>query len=115
MNTLKLYDLSQLIEIVGDEDGLQKMVAIFVESTPRILNELNENFKSGNFEMVAQNAHKMKASIDMMSITPLYHIIRKIDKYEKVIENQRELNEIIEIISLTLNKVFVELRKEYSL
>jgi len=115
MNTLRLCDLSQLIEIVGDDDGLQKMVGIFVESTPRILNELNENFKSGNLEMVAQNAHKMKASIDMMNIKSLSQIIRKIDKYEKVIENQAELNEIIKIINLTLDKVFVELKKEYSL
>lgn len=43
MKTQKLYDLSQLIEIVGDEEGLLKMVTIFIESTPRTLDELNEN------------------------------------------------------------------------
>jgi HPt (histidine-containing phosphotransfer) domain-containing protein len=115
MCTKKLYNLSQLIEVVGDKDGLQKMVTIFVESTPRILNEMNENFRNNCLDLVAQNAHKMKASIDMMNIASLYDVIRKIDKSEKVIENQSELNELIETVNTTLNQVFTDLKKEFAL
>lgn len=115
MKTQKLYDLSQLIEIVGDEEGLLKMVTIFIESTPRTLDELNENFRNKNFEMVAQNAHKMKASIDMMRVVSLHDMIRKIDKLDKVIENQAELKDIISIVNTKLTQVFAELKKEFGL
>ncbi len=113
MKTNKLYDLTQLIEIVGPDDGLQKMVAIFVESTPKILDELKENFLNNNLEMVAHNAHKMKASIDMMKIVSLHDVIRKIDKPEKVIENKADLNEIIQYLTVILNRVFSDLRQQY--
>ena len=115
MKTNKLYDLTQLIDIVGDNDGLLKMVNIFVESTPRILDEMNENYRNSNLEMVALNAHKLKASIDMMRVTALQEVIRKIDKSEKVIQHQAELTEIISFINTTLDQVFADLKKEYSL
>jgi HPt (histidine-containing phosphotransfer) domain-containing protein len=115
MKTNKLYDLTQLIDIVGDEEGLQKMVTIFVESTPRIMDDLNENLLTNNFEMIAHNAHKMKASIDMMKIVSLHDVIRKIDKPEKVLENKTDLKEIVGFIKITLDSVFADLKKEFSL
>jgi HPt (histidine-containing phosphotransfer) domain-containing protein len=115
MKTNKLYDLTQLIDIVGDQDGLQKMVTIFVESTPRIMDDLNENLLTNNFEMIAHNAHKMKASIDMMKIVSLHDVIRKIDKPEKVLENKTDLKEIVGFINITLDSVFADLKKEFSL
>lgn len=115
MKTRKLYDLDQLIEIVGDEEGLLKMVTIFIESTPRNLEDLNENFMNKNFEMIAHNAHKMKASIDMMKVVSLHDLIRKIDKLDKVIENQAELKDIVSVLNTTLTQVFAELKKEFGL
>jgi HPt (histidine-containing phosphotransfer) domain-containing protein len=115
MKTKKLYDLEQLIEIVGEEEGLLKMLTIFIESTPRNLEELNENFRNKNFAMIAHNAHKMKASIDMMKVVSLHDVIRKIDKLDKVIENQAELSGIISVLNTTLSQVFAELKKEFAL
>ena len=115
MKASKLYDLTQLIDIVGHDDGLQKMVSIFVESTPRILDELDESLKLNNLEMIAHNAHKMKASIDMMKIVSLHDAIRKIDKPEKVIENKADLKEIVGFIKVTLENVFTSLKHDFSL
>lgn len=115
MKTRKLYDLEQLIEIVGEEEGLFKMLTIFIESTPRTLEELNENFRNKNFAMIAHHAHKMKASIDMMKVVSLHDVIRKIDKLDKVIENQAELEGIISVLNTTLTQVFAELKKEFAL
>ncbi len=115
MSKKKLYDLTHLISMVGKDEGLKKMLIIFLESTPKILNELIEDYEKNNFEKIAQNAHKMKSSIDMMRIHSLSDDIRKIDKTDKVFDNIDNLPQIIEKIRTILNQVFINLKKEYSL
>lgn len=116
MNKEKLFDLSQISEMLGDEEELRRMVGVFVESTPVSLNDMNEGFKDNDAEKVASNAHKMKASLDLLKIDSLYEIIRKIDKKPKV-ENiaQQELIEVVEKINIVLEEVFDVLKKDYNL
>jgi len=114
MNTQKLYDLTNLIGMIGDGEGLQMMLSIFLESTPNILNEMNDSFVNKDFENMARNAHKIKASLDMMKIDSLHDVIRQIDKHEKALANQGELASIIEKISAVLRQVFDQLKEEQS-
>jgi len=115
MTKHELYDLGSLTEMVGEGEGLQKMVAVFVESTPKTLAELNENFRAKNYEMLAKNAHKMKASLDMMKIGSLYDVIRQIDKPEKIDLNLNELGVIVARINEVVDEVIGDLKVNYSL
>jgi HPt (histidine-containing phosphotransfer) domain-containing protein len=112
MSAQKLYDLTMLIGMIGEEEGLQLMLNIFLESTPKILEELNDSYEKRDFETLAKNGHKLKASLDMMKISSLYDVIRLIDKHEKVNANKNHLDAIIQQINATLGEVFVQLKQE---
>lgn len=112
MSAQKLYDLTMLIGMIGEEEGLQLMLNIFLESTPKILEELNNSYAKKDFETLAKNGHKLKASLDMMKINSLYDVIRQIDKHEKTLANKENLEQIINQINATLGEVFVQLKQE---
>lgn len=112
MSTEKLYDLSQLSLIMGDGEGIRMMLNIFLESTPKILEELNDGFAANDIEKISRSAHKLKASLDMMKIETLYNTIRKVDRHENVVSNMDQLPSIIEKINSTLDVVFSQLRTE---
>lgn len=112
MSTQKLYDLTLLIGMIGEEKGLQLMLNIFLESTPKILDELNDSFARKDYENLARNGHKLKASLDMMKINSLYDVIRLIDKHEKTLANKENLDSIIQQINSTLGEVFIQLKEE---
>lgn len=112
MRAEKLYDITQLSLMMGDAEGIRMMLNIFLESTPKILLELNEGFTTNDIEKLSRCAHKLKASLDMMKIEALYNTIRKVDRYENVISNLDQLPSIIEKINTTLEAVFAQLRDE---
>jgi HPt (histidine-containing phosphotransfer) domain-containing protein len=116
MNEEKLYNLTMIREMLGDEDEVKNMIRIFVESTPVSLNDLNEGFKEDNADKLARNAHKMKASLDMLKIDSLYDVVRKIDKDFKVEDiPQNELEEVVKEMNSVLEKVFINLKDEFNL
>lgn len=116
MSKKELFDLTQITEMLGDEEEVKRMVAIFVESTPVSLHDMNEGFKDDDAEKLARNAHKMKASLDILKINALYDDVRKIDKKQKVEDiSQQELKQIIKNMNSVLEQVFSDLQEKFSL
>ena len=111
----KKFDLEQLIDAVGDGEDLQKMLGIFTESTPNILKGLNDSFISNDLDGVAENAHKLKATIDMLKITELQEIIRKMDRLSLVRENSQILPHMINKTNDVMRQVLSEIQLTYSL
>ncbi len=116
MNNGKLYDITSIREMLGDEEEVKRMMTIFLESTPVSLHDMNEGFKEDDADKLARNAHKMKASLDMLKVNELYDDVRKIDKDFKVEEiPQDQLEAIVEKMNTVLEKVFEQLREEFKL
>ncbi len=116
MNSEKLYDITSIREMLGDEEEVKRMMGIFLESTPVSLQDMNEGFREDDADKLARNAHKMKASLDMLKVNELYEVVRKIDKDFKVEEiPQDQLEEIVEKMNTVLEKVFEQLREEFKL
>jgi len=116
MKEEKLYDLTMIRDMLGDEDEVRNMIGIFVESTPVSLHDMNEGFKEDDADKLARNAHKMKASLDMLKINSLYDDVRKIDKDFKVEDiPQDDLDAIIKKMNTELEKVFEKLKEEFKL
>ena len=111
----KKFKLDQLIDAVGNGEDLQSMLAVFIESTPKILRELNSSYIENNLDDLAGNAHKLKATIDMLKITELQDIIRKMDRVSSVLENQHELPNMINKINDIMNQVISEVQLIHSL
>lgn len=116
MTNEKLYDLSMIREMLGDDDEIKRMISIFLESTPVSLHDMNEGFTEDDADKLARNAHKMKASLDMLKVNDLYDDVRKIDKDYKVEEiPQDQLEAVIQKMNTVLEKVFEQLREEFNL
>jgi HPt (histidine-containing phosphotransfer) domain-containing protein len=102
-------DLTDLKEMaMGNDEFVEKMVRVFLESTKESLDQLLQAFEEGNFDRVSALAHKIKPSIDMMGIKDLHEPIRTIEKNAK--ESGEQLPTLLPKLDEILNRVFVELR-----
>lgn len=114
--SLQLYDLSLLRQTIDRQEDVQRMVELFITSTPTILANLNEGFQYGDADKIAKNAHQLKPSLDMLGISSLHEKIRRIDNPCKVDQlTDGELRTIVEEINLLLRKVFDQLYEEFGL
>jgi CheY-like chemotaxis protein len=86
----KLYSLNHLIEL-DDLDCLCEVLHIFLESTPVIMNEINEAIVLKNWEEVYKKAHKLKSSIGVLQMGKLMSVISKIESDAKEKKNLEEI------------------------
>ena len=86
----KLYSLNHLIEL-DDLDCLCEVLHIFLESTPVIMNEINEAIVLKNWEEVYKKAHKLKSSIGVLQMGKLMSLISKIESDAKEKKNLEEI------------------------
>lgn len=111
-NTDKIFDLSNLKKMVGDQEVVNRLMKIFLESTPVMLEGLNEGLRNNNYENVAFYAHKMKSSIDILKIKDLDVIVRKIEENVKTNSNMHDIPAMVEKVNLGLEKVFSVIKGE---
>jgi CheY-like chemotaxis protein len=75
-----LYDLAKLRNMCNnDEQMVSKLQQMFVEKTPTLLQQIEEYYAETNWSKIAQTAHKLKASIDLLNIQSIRHEIRQIE------------------------------------
>lgn len=107
----KHHDLQNLFELVGqDQQALERMLGIFLESTPEILQDLNAAFQASDWEELGKQAHKLKSSIDLLMITELSTDIRLIEKKSKSVEDVESIPPYIDKLNAILKEVFEELK-----
>ena len=82
-----LYDLSMVRSVSGgDETFIKKMVALFIETVPPGIKDLNDAHDRQDWLRLGKVAHKLKSTIDSMGIAVLKDDIRLIEasgKHEK--------------------------------
>ncbi len=113
MSEIKNFDLGYLAESVGDSEDFYRMLSIFMESTPKILTNLSQSFATNDLKGVADAAHKLKSTIDILRITELQSQIRMIDRLPHVIKNMEKLPQIISHVLDIMDQVLSEIRQEY--
>jgi HPt (histidine-containing phosphotransfer) domain-containing protein len=113
-NNEPLYDLSQLIAISrGNELFVKKMVDIFCDQTPVLLNQMEEAYHSNELERMGEIAHKMKPSIDNLNITPIKQVIRNIEHTGKENTAGQDLTKTFAQTREIITRVIEGLRKDY--
>jgi HPt (histidine-containing phosphotransfer) domain-containing protein len=109
----KKFDLDHLIDAVGDGEDLIRMLTIFVESTPKILRELNKSYIDYDFNGIADSAHKLKATVDMLRIEELTEVVREMDKLSAVRFNQHKLPQLVSKTNQVMDQVLKEIQLNY--
>jgi len=109
----KTYNLDQLIESVGEGEDLNRMLEIFTDSTPKILDDLNKSYYDYDIVGIANAAHKLKATIDMLDIKELQKIIREMSTEHAVINNKHSLPKLLSKTNKVMNQVLTEIQLSY--
>lgn len=112
----KLFDLT-MVNLIGkgNEGFIHKIIALFLEQVPVDILKMNGYVQKQDWEQVSKLAHRMKPSIESMGISSLKEAIREIESREKNGESlsPTELTAIVNVVTDTMEKVFVQLRKEF--
>lgn len=114
-NECCLFDLSNLKKMVGDQDVFMKLVRIFLDTTPAMLEGLNEGLQNRNYQNVAFFAHKMKSSIDILKIKDLDVIVRRIEENVKTNSNIDDIPSMVDKVNVGLNQVISGVKKELNI
>src|SRR6202000_2586142 len=76
----KLYDLTMVQSVSGGDEGfIKKMVALFIETVPQNIQELNKGLQTENWDHVGKMAHKLKSTVDSMGIQSIRQDIRAVE------------------------------------
>ncbi len=111
--TNKLYDLSMLIKIAGNEASyLKKMISIFTEQAILSVNQLREAYQNKDLKTIYQVSHRIKPSIDGMGIISLKNVVREVEEMARQQNDAAPLKEQIEVICEVLMLVVEQLRDE---
>lgn len=109
---VKLYNLNGLKKLFGDDkETITNMIELFLADTPMQWTKLLQEYHNHNLLAMAEVAHKLKASIDMMEIESLKEVIRSIEKCGKGKASPSDLPDLISICNDTLDKVMEQLKK----
>jgi CheY-like chemotaxis protein len=80
----KLYDLSMVQSVSGGDEGfIKKMVALFIETVPQNMDELQKATDEANWDQVGKTAHKLKSTVDSMGIKTIRQEIRAVEANAK--------------------------------
>lgn len=104
-------DLSYLSELSGGEpDVIKAAVAKFVDSTPEMLDHLDEHLAKGQYIDLGKAAHKLKSSVAFMGITSIHDTIVKVETIAKSDGDKSPLPALIAEIRSVVQASFDELQ-----
>ena len=108
----ELYSLEKLIEASrGNEWFVKKMINVFIEQTTSSIELLKNAFEVKDFKSVKEIAHRIKPSIDNMSINSIKQEIREIEKMALEDPNSPMLEELLIKVNSILRRVVADLSK----
>ena len=109
------YSLDLLRDMMSnDEEEVDKMIRIFLDTAPEILSKLNEGLANNDMQQVYLYSHKLKSSIDIFHITELADLIRELEKNSKDKINIENIPTQIEKVNEIINDVLKGISKEIS-
>ncbi len=109
--SVPLFDLTKLQTISrGNMDFINKMIALFIETTPVCIVDMKLAYVNNEFDKVRKIAHRIKPSIDNLEIVSLKNEIREIELNAETYQKSEQLERLILKVELVLNEVFSNLK-----
>lgn len=107
-------DLSYLIQLSkGNKNFVLQMLEIFIDQTPKDLNQLSTEIENNNFENASTIAHRMKTSINFMGLSEvLTSSLEIIENAKNNSTNKDILIKQLETIRSILNSSYIDAEKE---
>ena len=108
------YDLRILRKLSHDDEAfVQKMVEVFVDTTPEAVRAIEAALKDGNYAVLAATAHRIKPSIESMGISQLAGVAKEIEVHAKSDSVDRVfLTERVRFFTGTLRAVIARIQED---
>jgi HPt (histidine-containing phosphotransfer) domain-containing protein len=114
MENQKLYDLA-MVEMIGGGDPAftKKMVQLFVDTMPKNFDDINNALQTQDWVSVGKLAHKLKATIDSMSIVSLQQDIRTLEANGKNAKDVEVIPTLADKIVTVLKQCVESMKKDF--
>ncbi|MBC7654204.1 MAG: PAS domain S-box protein [Oligoflexus sp.] len=111
--TQPLFDLAQIQEISrGNSDFVEKMISLFIDQTPKSVQEIKSAYQNQDFDTVRKIAHRMKPSLLNLGIKSLGNVITDIEHHSKDDQTSKKLEGLIDKVESVLEEVVIGLGKQ---
>jgi len=111
---MKTYSLDRIKAFIGDDqEMLIKLIKIFLENGPQILNSIQNSLINQDYRLLAFHAHKLKTSIDHFNIKTVTSEIRLIENYANKKSNLELLPSLIQKLEKELQVTMNELKIDF--
>jgi HPt (histidine-containing phosphotransfer) domain-containing protein len=94
-----------------DQNFVQKMVKVFIEQSQSSIDQMNAAMKAQDFETLRKVAHRMKPSIDNLSIQQLMPVVREIETHSKERIDDEKLVSLINQYAQMLTVILEDIAK----
>ncbi len=109
----EIYSLSKLKDIAnGNTQFITKMTNLFITQAEASITEMNEAYKNGHFDTISKIAHKIKPTIDILSIIDLKDTIRDVELNAVKHSTSKDLKNNLQKIENTLLMVIKQLKEK---
>ncbi len=109
-----LYDLSSLKAMSrGNDVFILKMVNLFCEQTPPLIEEMVSAYKTNDLQKMGTIAHKIKPTFDNLNINLLKEDIRTIENAGKENLALPNLKDLLEKTDLTIKQVINKMKQDF--
>jgi len=101
-----MYDLSILKQTAAGNSGfIKKMVALFIEETPKSIHLIEEGLSQQNWPQVKAAAHKIKPSFGILNLFELKEEIKTIEALAKKVPNEEEKKILIKLVKKLTERI----------
>ena len=110
-NQKKLFSLSKLEGLSrGKQSFVNKMVDLFIEETPKLLEQLIEANSNQDFDKLSSLAHRMKSSLGMLDANSIHDEIRLLEKYAHEKIHLIEIPKLVQKVTHVCKQIVTELK-----
>ncbi|TAE89830.1 MAG: response regulator, partial [Bacteroidetes bacterium] len=112
-NNASYYSLHKLNAIAkGDEAFITKMLLLFLETTPELLQLLQQAFTNKQWEELNAAAHKLKPTVQTMDIKAIEADVKQVEKLALGNPNPHIIAPLIHKIITVLEQTMVQVKKD---
>jgi PAS domain S-box-containing protein len=109
----QLYSLKKLDKMMsGNQVHIKKMLELFVSDTPTLVKDMQQALAISEVQKVGKLAHKVKSSIDILEVTDLTEVVRKIETLAREMPQSQQIPTLVRDFTNTLEQVVAAIKND---
>lgn len=112
----KLYDLTLVNQVAkGNNALLERLCLAFIDSANECMSELRQALGKNDYMRIYRAAHKLKSTIETMSVDTATPLIKLIEKNAKDEINIEQIPGMVAEAGVTIDKTIAQMKTDFNL